>query len=75
MRDRRHRRGGDARHTSLVPVGHMMVEVLRRGGEIEMAEKKVTPKAATGKSGSSSAQAATRVTKRTKRTKRTKKKI
>jgi hypothetical protein len=53
----------------------MMGEVLRGGGEIGMAEKKVTPKAATGKSGSSSAQAATRVTKRTKRTKRTKKKI
>ena len=59
----------------MVLIGHMMAEVRRRGGEIEMAEKKVTPKAATGKSGSTSSQAATRVTKRSiKKTKRSAKK-
>jgi hypothetical protein len=53
----------------------MLTQVESGGGEFEMADKKVTPKAATGKSGSSASQAATRVTKRSvKKTKRSVKK-
>ena len=51
----------------------MEPERARWRGEVnEMAEKKVTPRAATGKTAKSPAKAATRVTKQTKQTKQTK---
>jgi hypothetical protein len=55
--------------------GHRIIPYKKRGGEDEMAEKKVTPKAPAAAKSESDKEAATRVTKRTQRRQRRQRRI